>query len=298
MFPTPGTKYNRPATQISFRGVARSQIGPLRVVGSRSGGQGPDRRRLRPSGRELPPVQAVQVRRDRDSHHAAQRARGRAWSLQLQDRPRARSARIRRTAASSRRAGRRPALSLGSGAAAGSGKVDENRAPRRQAASSSRRRTAGSERADDSRPARAARVVRPTPVRNNTLISDFRVQSLSGQPVLTWLQAKLHPQPGSGRGDGVIMDRPSRRIATVHAGNGPCVDLHEPCSRRGDAYIVAAAPVQVRGLFENPAIERWCRGSTCEPGSSVRVARARPHPAERLRTSSPRPAIYTSTRST
>ncbi|MGH2887980.1 MAG: hypothetical protein ACRDPA_35690, partial [Solirubrobacteraceae bacterium] len=37
MFPISGSKYNRPHTQITFRGVPADQIGPVRVVGSQTG---------------------------------------------------------------------------------------------------------------------------------------------------------------------------------------------------------------------------------------------------------------------
>src|SRR5436305_15117933 len=37
VFPITGSHYNRPTTQISFRGVRRGAIGQLTVIGSRSG---------------------------------------------------------------------------------------------------------------------------------------------------------------------------------------------------------------------------------------------------------------------
>jgi hypothetical protein len=37
VFPIPGTTYNRPQTQITFRGVAAGAIGPVQVVGSQTG---------------------------------------------------------------------------------------------------------------------------------------------------------------------------------------------------------------------------------------------------------------------
>ena len=33
VYPSPGTKYNLPSTQISFRGVAPSQLGQVQVSG-------------------------------------------------------------------------------------------------------------------------------------------------------------------------------------------------------------------------------------------------------------------------
>ena len=37
VFPIPGTRYNRPETQITFRGIRSDQIGSVTVRGSRSG---------------------------------------------------------------------------------------------------------------------------------------------------------------------------------------------------------------------------------------------------------------------
>ena len=37
VFPIPGTHYNRPHTQITFRGIPAAQIGPVLVVGSKTG---------------------------------------------------------------------------------------------------------------------------------------------------------------------------------------------------------------------------------------------------------------------
>ena len=65
----------------------------------------------------------------------------------------------------------------------------------------------------------------PTPITRNTLFTDFRVQNLHGQPVLTWWQGSTNA--GSGRGVGVIFNQNYREIATVHAGNGLDADLHE-----------------------------------------------------------------------
>jgi hypothetical protein len=40
VFPTPGTNFNQPRAQITFRGLPASEIGRVRVVGSRSGVHG------------------------------------------------------------------------------------------------------------------------------------------------------------------------------------------------------------------------------------------------------------------
>src|SRR5688500_1453514 len=54
---------------------------------------------------------------------------------------------------------------------------------------------------------------------------DFRVQTFEGRPVLTWWQGRV--RSGHGFGEGVIVDRSYRRVATVRAGNAEPSDLHE-----------------------------------------------------------------------
>jgi hypothetical protein len=86
----------------------------------------------------------------------------------------------------------------------------------------------------------------PTPLSAKTLITDFRVQNLHGQPVLTWWQGSTNA--GSGRGVGVIFDRNYREIATVHAGNALDADLHEfLVTPQGQAYLIAISPVWLPG---------------------------------------------------
>lgn len=89
----------------------------------------------------------------------------------------------------------------------------------------------------------------PVPIKDNTLITDFRVQSLHGQPVLTWWQGNSNG--GQGRGVGVILDRNYRQIATVHAGEGLDMDLHEfHLTNDGDAYVNSIFPVRIAGIRE------------------------------------------------
>jgi hypothetical protein len=84
----------------------------------------------------------------------------------------------------------------------------------------------------------------PFPVSRKLLITDFRPQVYQGQPVLTWFQG--YTNHGSGIGEGVIWDRNYKQIATVHAGNGLQMDLHEFLITSGShAWIVAVSPVGV-----------------------------------------------------
>jgi hypothetical protein len=56
-------------------------------------------------------------------------------------------------------------------------------------------------------------------------VTDFRVQTYRGEPVLTWWQGQS--DQGIGNGHYVIMDRHYRQVATVEAGNGLHGDIHE-----------------------------------------------------------------------
>jgi Arylsulfotransferase (ASST) len=87
----------------------------------------------------------------------------------------------------------------------------------------------------------------PTPLSQKQIITDFRVQNLHGQRVLSWWQGNT--AAGSGRGEGIIFDSAYREIATVHAANGLEADLHEfMITPQGQAYIIAIAPVRMPGL--------------------------------------------------
>ncbi len=56
-------------------------------------------------------------------------------------------------------------------------------------------------------------------------VTDFRVQSYRGRPVLTWWRGQS--EKGVGNGHYVIADDHYRQIATVRAGNGLHGDIHE-----------------------------------------------------------------------
>ncbi len=92
------------------------------------------------------------------------------------------------------------------------------------------------------------------PLPANQLATDFRVQQLGSQPVLTWWQGFTNN--GSGRGEGVIDNSSYQQIATVQAGNGvQGMDLHEfLVTPQGDAYIVAVSPVHY-GTLTKPLMD-------------------------------------------
>jgi hypothetical protein len=88
----------------------------------------------------------------------------------------------------------------------------------------------------------------PIPIAAKQIVTDFREQELDNQPVLTWFQGTT--TAGTGAGVGVIMNDHYQQIATVHAGNGLQMDLHEfLVSNGGDAWIIAVAPVDLPGVL-------------------------------------------------
>jgi hypothetical protein len=73
-------------------------------------------------------------------------------------------------------------------------------------------------------------------------ITDFRVQSQNGRPVLTWWQGRV--VYGHGVGSYVIADTSYKPIAHVQAGNGRQGDLHEfLLTDRGTALLTSYAIV-------------------------------------------------------
>ena len=92
------------------------------------------------------------------------------------------------------------------------------------------------------------------PLPPNALATDFRVQQLGSQPVLTWWQG--YTNNGSGRGVGVIYNTSYQQIATVQAGNGlQGMDLHEfLVTPQGAAWIVGVSPVHY-GTLKKPLMD-------------------------------------------
>lgn len=64
------------------------------------------------------------------------------------------------------------------------------------------------------------------PVRYGSWVSNFRVQTYRGEPVLTFWQGVVRP-PGFGHGEGVILDSSYRQVGLVRAAHGRAADLHE-----------------------------------------------------------------------
>jgi Arylsulfotransferase (ASST) len=87
----------------------------------------------------------------------------------------------------------------------------------------------------------------PYPVSEKLSVTNFRVQNMLGQRVLTWWVGNT--DAGYGRGEGIIYNSNYQQIATVHAANGLDEDSHEfLVTPQGDAYITAAWPVHLPGV--------------------------------------------------
>jgi hypothetical protein len=82
---------------------------------------------------------------------------------------------------------------------------------------------------------------------------DLQVQSYRGQPVLTWWEGRVNE--GVGYGKAVIAETSYRTIATVNAGHGLSVDLHEfVITPQNTALITAARPMSADlSAFGGPA---------------------------------------------
>jgi hypothetical protein len=93
----------------------------------------------------------------------------------------------------------------------------------------------------------------PVPVSSKQLITDFRVQSLYGQPVLTWFQG--YTNNGTGEGEGLILNQNYQQVGVVRAANGLPMDLHEfLLTPQGDAYIFATSPVSLPSVPHKPVL--------------------------------------------
>ena len=249
VFPIPGTKYNRPQTQITFRGVAAGAIGPVQVVGSQTGvhsgqieadsdGQGgsfvPDQPFA--AGETVTVTTGLDLLGSSNGTFSFQIAE--PWGLL----PYGKLPLVSGGAASVQYFHSRPDLQPVAV------DVTENRAPAGEGdifvAPQFGPRQDGPMILD---PQGNLVWFDPFPVSENTLVTDFRVQQLDGQPVLTWWQGNTNE--GHGRGEGVILNQDYQQIATVQAGNGLSMGLHEfLLTPQGDAYIIASSPVHLPGV--------------------------------------------------
>ena len=81
------------------------------------------------------------------------------------------------------------------------------------------------------------------PVPHNDTATDFNVQSYQGKPVLTWWQGNVS-FAGTGNGVDEIYNSSYQHVATVNAANGMAADLHEfTITGQNTALVTAYYPV-------------------------------------------------------
>lgn len=81
------------------------------------------------------------------------------------------------------------------------------------------------------------------------VMTTLRVQEYRGEPVLTFWSGRIVGK-GTGLGAGIILDQSYQPVATVRAGNGALVDLHEfRLTARGTALLIGY-PVEPMDLRE------------------------------------------------
>ena len=248
VYPSPGDRYEQRDTQISFRGIPAGEIAPLTVVGSRSGvhtgqieadsdGDGGSFIPTRPfrAGETVTVTTdlnviggqtgqfrfAIDRPRPRPGYRALPRANAPNALMQFHSQPGLLPAAVR---------------------------VTENNTPPSDGDIFV---------APQDGPAENGPMIldpdgrliwfRPFPLHERLLATDFAAQEFDGQRVLSWWQGNSNQ--GSGRGVGIILNDHYQQIATVRAGNGLRMDLHEfLLTPSGDAYIIAVAPVRIPGV--------------------------------------------------
>jgi hypothetical protein len=249
VYPFPGSKYSVPRTQIAFRGLPARNIGPLRVVGSRSGAHGG--RIIADSdgqgGSFIPSKpftagETVTV----TTHLPLTAARDGSFRFTIsKPGPQLAPGPIPRVAAGAHglqhfrsRTDLEPVSVTVSRHSAPASQGDIFVAPQFGPTQ------VGPMILD---PSGKLIWYDATPLWAKKIITDFRVQNLHGQPVLTWWEGST--ASGSGRGEGIIFDHNYRQITTVHAANGLDADLHEfLITPQGQAYLIAISPARMKGL--------------------------------------------------
>gem|GEM_PF-115863 len=248
VYPSPGTRYNLPGTQITFRGVAPGQIGPVQVSGSSTG------------------THTGKLEADSDHNGASF----------IPDRPFSRGETVTVTTSLNIAGAKNGTFTFAIARTAGA--INPARLPLAQAGSNGLQHfhsrpdllppsvVVSTDAAPASQgdifvapqfgPAQNGPMILdprgrliwfdPFPVSKNMLVTDFREQTYQGQPVLTWWQG--YTNHGSGRGEGVIFNQSYQQIATVQAGNGLSMDLHEfLVTPQGQAWVIAVSPVYLKG---------------------------------------------------
>ncbi len=248
VYPSPGTQYNLPATQISFRGVAPDKLGQIQVVGSATGSHtghiAPDSDGDGASFILDQPFKRGEKVTVTTSLNIAGASKGR-FSFKIAETGSINPGKlllVRGGANALMHFHSRPDLLPAAVS------IDKDSAPASQGDIFV---------APQYGPAQNGPMILdphgrliwfdPLPVSKEMLATDFRVQLFKGQPALTWWQG--YTNRGSGRGVGVILNRSYQPVGLVRAGNGLSMDLHEfLLTPQGTAWLIAVSPVLLPGI--------------------------------------------------
>jgi hypothetical protein len=253
VYPSPGTKYNLPQTQITFRGIAPSAIGTVKVAGSASGVHtGRIEADSDNKGGSFLPSKSFKAGETVTVTTALNVVGGRSGKFSFvivhPSRP------IQAEAL--------PVVSAGSNGLQHFSSRPDLAPPSVTVSKSSAPASEGDIFvAPQFGPSQNGPMILdpqgnvlwflPYAVSRKLLITDFRVQTYGTQPVLTWFQGFTNH--GSGVGEGVIWDRNYKQIAVVHAGNGLHMDLHEFFITSGShAWIICVSPVSLPSVPHKP----------------------------------------------
>lgn len=249
VYPSPGTKYNLPTSQITFRGIAASQIGQVQVVGSQTGahagtiqadsdGNGGSFLPTAPFNRGETVTVTTSLNIIGAPHGTFSFLIAKpAYAIKPMPLPVAPAGSTGLQHFHSRPDLLPPSVVIAKNAAP-SGEGDIFLTPQYGPSQNGPMILS---------PSGQLIWFDPVAVSSKTLMSDLRVQSYQGQPVLTWWQG--YTNHGSGQGEGFIFDDTYREIATVNAGNGLMMDLHEfLLTPQGTAWIIAVSPVYINGI--------------------------------------------------
>lgn len=237
MYPPPGTDTAHPATTVSLRGLSPRQIGPVRVVGTRSG------------------AHAGTVRAHRDG----------VGLTFVPDRPFAPGERVAVTT------GAEPATATFEVAVPGAVPAGDGRAPETPAApeqvtafhstpeivapvvTASGERVPGLVLSTPSTTESTPRAVMITDADGELVwwrsaaersAAALHATEWQGAPALAWFEGDMPLSPGWFQGEWIVVDHTYREVARVRAGNGLHADIHDlHLTDRGTAIVVAYQPV-------------------------------------------------------
>lgn len=247
VFPMPGTPTASAKTQISLRGLTPARLGPVRVVGSRSGDHaGSLEAHSDGNGASFVPVSGFEPGETVvvTTEHDIRGGNGRSYAFSI-----GRPAPL-------------PIIDIAAGAPTPLERHDEDGLTFASRPDIRPMRITVSTPATDTAPGYL--FVTPTggrtqggpamydddgelvwfkPVAPPDRALAFAAQELAGRPVLTWYEGSVI-RPGIGFGTFVVMDDHYREVARVRAGNGYDADIHEfQLTPQGTALFLIYSPV-------------------------------------------------------